>query len=620
MLSTDLPYIPSFPWVYQFRKKSGKILYIWKAKDLKKRVGQYFSPGSVWKQDMVHQADRVEYIETTSEEEALLLEEQLIKKYMPDYNRLLKYNSNYVFIKYTNEPFPQVMIVRKRRDDGATYIWPKHRSKHLYNLMKHLRRMFKYRTMKKTLFSQWAIDMDFHLGLDMGWSVIHKLKGGLSDKRKKIKVNWSESDITRKQKAEKLWIDTTVSYDEWTQIYQEILDTMKAFFEGKTWVVLDHIKTEIEHHSVIGNFERCAKLRDTYQYIQSRDETYQHVVLEQSRSWWLGWISPMNTRSVIILLHFEDGKIIDVIREKKKGEDQETIVAGLKAEFGCTTVKRVETTKRHWSMEQTPTPEGTPSPYQGTHHVTDWLSNYFLHTRGYSRLKHRDQTALRELHQKFLDSYVTSQTFDTESVMNDLLVWLKDRYLLRDLPYHMECIDISHLSGGWVSGGQSCFINWLPYKKWYRNYKIESVEKGKSDDYASLREIIVRRFWLKKRRDDGTASSSLEKKSWFLPNLFILDGWKWQLWVVREMMKSYEGMEELMQTVQFIALWKGAARTRKGKSSGEVEQIWRFDEHGDIVSIPFLYDQIDRILIWVRDESHRFANRYRKIRMSKETK
>lgn len=602
MLSSHLPYLPSSPWVYQFRKKSGKMLYIWKAKNLQKRVGQYFSPWSMRKQDMVHQADHIEYIETTSEEEALLLEEQLIKQYMPDYNRLLKHNSNYVFIKYTNETFPQVMIVRKRRDDGATYIWPKHRSKHLYNLMKHLRRMFKYRTMKKKLFNAWVVDMDFHLGLDAWWSVINKLKGEVremtKDKRKK-KLDTtaaqppisgdSLTDISRHEKAEKLWIDTSVTYEEWVEKYQTILTTMKAFFEWKTSSVLDHIRWEIKKHSEIGNFERCVQLRDTYEYIQSRDETYQHVVLEQSWSWRLWRISPLNTRYVVILLHFEEGKIIDVIREKKKWIEPETLISWLKAEFGFTVVKK----------------------------STSHDENIFLHTRGYTRLKQRDKTALGELHEKFLSSYISSQTFDTESVMNDLLVWVKERYLLKEVPYHMECIDISHLSGWRVSGGQSCFINWLPYKKGYRQYKIASVEKWKSDDYASLKEIIVRRFWLKMKEKEWNVSY---KNKEFVPNLFILDGGKGQLGIVREMKKKYIWMNELLQQVQFVALWKWAARSRKWKSKWEVEQLWFFDENWEIVSLPFLYDQIDRILVSIRDEAHRFANRYRKKRMSKEVK
>jgi len=97
-------------------------LYIGKAKNLKKRVGQYFMPGSMWKQDMLHAASSVEYIETASEQEALLLEEELIKERLPDYNRLLKYNSNYVYIRYSDEEFPKIEIVRKRKKDKAVYI------------------------------------------------------------------------------------------------------------------------------------------------------------------------------------------------------------------------------------------------------------------------------------------------------------------------------------------------------------------------------------------------------------------------------------------------------------------------------------------------------------------
>ncbi|NOZ44138.1 MAG: GIY-YIG nuclease family protein [bacterium] len=105
-----------------FYDKSGNILYIGKAKNLKKRLQQYFNPNSVWKQDMLNQAQKIDYLTVQNETEALELEDNLIKKHKPPFNSLLRENHSYVYIKFSKEEFPQITIVKKRKNDGATYI------------------------------------------------------------------------------------------------------------------------------------------------------------------------------------------------------------------------------------------------------------------------------------------------------------------------------------------------------------------------------------------------------------------------------------------------------------------------------------------------------------------
>jgi len=113
---------PNSSWVYIFKNSKNEILYIGKAKNLKKRILQYFRPRSLWKQDMLNNAFDLEFIETKNELEAFYLEENMIKEHKPFYNRLLKYNSNYVYIKITNEIFPQIWITRKKINDKSIYI------------------------------------------------------------------------------------------------------------------------------------------------------------------------------------------------------------------------------------------------------------------------------------------------------------------------------------------------------------------------------------------------------------------------------------------------------------------------------------------------------------------
>jgi excinuclease ABC subunit C len=122
MQLSSTSHIPTTPGIYIFKDRKGKILYIGKAKNLKNRVQQYFSKGSVWKQEMVAIAETVEFVEVSSESDALTLEENLIKQYLPEYNRLLKHNSNHIYIKFSKEDFPAVTLSRTRFKDRATYI------------------------------------------------------------------------------------------------------------------------------------------------------------------------------------------------------------------------------------------------------------------------------------------------------------------------------------------------------------------------------------------------------------------------------------------------------------------------------------------------------------------
>jgi len=104
-----------------------------------------------------------------------------------------------------------------------------------------------------------------------------------------------------------------------------------------------------------------------------------------------------------------------------------------------------------------------------------------------------EQQALQQMMNNFFDSYLITASFEGENLYNQVLMVLQERYFLKNFPYHMECVDISHFSGDWVSGGLSCFVGGLPEKKGYRKYKIQSVATY-GDDYASLEEVLKRRF------------------------------------------------------------------------------------------------------------------------------
>ncbi|MFA7284493.1 MAG: GIY-YIG nuclease family protein [Candidatus Absconditabacterales bacterium] len=176
MISLEtLNHISEEPGIYIFRDAKKGILYIGKAKNLKKRITQYFAVGSLRKQDMMHKAEDVEFMVCQSESEALVLESNLIKQHQPVYNRLLKGDNSYVYIKITSHPWPEVVLTRWRVNDGATYIGPKNNTMELRKLIQRLRQFLQYRGCKDSVFKQGQLCNDFVFGLCKGRCVYAKL-------------------------------------------------------------------------------------------------------------------------------------------------------------------------------------------------------------------------------------------------------------------------------------------------------------------------------------------------------------------------------------------------------------------------------------------------------------
>lgn len=586
----NISHIPSAPWVYLFKDRKEKILYVGKAKDLAKRVGQYFAPGSVWKQDMLTKAHHIDFIEVRNESEALYLEDNLIKTNNPEYNRLLKGDNSYIYLKITKEEFPQLFLTRMRRNDGATYIGPKNNTGDLRKLMHYLRQIYKYRSMKSTEFKQGKLSSDFYFWLDKGRSTI----GQMARHPDRSVEQWNNipdpspknSALKNIIQAQKNWFHITKTYEEYKREYKDIVKSITSFFEGNTKEVKKKILTDINEAIEKEHFEWCINLRSILQQIDQRTEK-QHVVFSPNHEGNIISITPLENFWIIIIVKIYEGKITDVIRDKKVKEEWSfnQIKASLEVDF-----------KEDFIIQE--------NNHEG---------QSLLYSPSLKILKKSDRKGFDELLQKFIQSYIASTTFDIEeNLTQDLLTSLQSRYYIKKLPYQIECIDISHFSGSAISGGLSCMREWLLYKPWYRHYKIKTLEDSKwnySNDFLSLQEIIVRRFWLK------------TKKVTEYPDLFILDGGQGQLNILRELCQIFPSLQIIMQEqTTFIALGKGKARKESAKTQGETEMIYYFDKDNDIQSIPLIYDPADRLLTKLRDEAHRFANKYRTTRMSKQWK
>lgn len=618
--SIPISHIPTTPWVYIFKDQKDSILYIGKAKNLLKRVQQYFAPWSVWKQDMLNHARSVEYLTVKTESEALFLEENLIKKHLPPYNRLLKSQSSYVYLKITNHAFPQIFLTRRRRDDGALYIWPKNNAQALRKLLQFFRQFLKYRGCRPTQFKQGVLCSDYLFGICAWRCVFEKLKSKKNTQAIQHYLAHKNDDSSQKkrlfddkvQQAMAMGISLTGDYEHYHQQSQQVISQIVSFFQWNVAPISQALHEHMQHAIEQEHFERAARLRDIIYNIDAWTEK-QHVVLDPHLRRAFVLIKKVGQYYVYVVVSFFDGRMVDIVRDREHEDDMSLnqLITAIQTTFASDidffdiSRKKWETYNHTWDDQQ----------------KKAWLlarADQQVQTRGLLGIQQAPagkkrllKKAIKEevlgLMEGFMENFIVAWSFENNSIMSDLLADIQHTYHIKHYPYHIECLDISHLSGGWTSGGLSCFQWGISYKKGYRHYKIRS--KNASDDYIALREVIIRRFALNKKESPDT-----------VPDLFILDGWKGQLGIVTQLIQEELIPADLLEKVQFASLGKGDARHAGSKTYGAQETLFVLDKHYRIQETSLTYDQADQLLVKIRDEAHRFANRYRKKQMSKERK
>ena len=330
MIKEKIAKFPHKPWIYLW-KKWNKVLYVGKAKDLNKRVHQYFRTWIwVWKEDMVSKATDIEYLLTRTEEEALILENNLIKKYSPAYNCLLKWDNSYTYIRITQEDFPKIEFTRYK-DKPWTYIWPKPWKKDTKNILQILRQILRFRTCSTTKFNKWQLCSDFTLWLCAGrcaygykWWIINdkwkrkiKIKENSENKNNQISFDSSEqtyqiSSINNwKSNVSKISKNLQISLSEYKKIVKIIID----FFNWKTNPVKKLIKEKIEQAIEKQNFEYANILKNTYFKLERLTEK-QTIELDEKITGYFVKIKEQNNIYFMIYAKFIDWKLIDLVKLK----------------------------------------------------------------------------------------------------------------------------------------------------------------------------------------------------------------------------------------------------------------------------------------------------------------
>lgn len=544
-LKESLKLLPSLPGCYIYYNSDNEIIYVGKAKILKRRVKSYFNRkhhDSVKVNILVSQIDHLEYIITNTEVEALILESHLIKKHKPRYNILLKDDKKYPYFLITDEDFPRIQIVRKRNinPEKGKYYGPYTNIRAMHSTLDFLKKIFPLRQCKTPKFKNRPC-LYYHIGKCLAPC---------------------QNMVTSKE-------------------YKAIVQQAESFLSGKQTELMKQLMEQIQKYSDTEQFEKAARLRDSYFDLQKTLEK-QKVVYENTK-----------LNEDIISLQHEDGILAIVIMMIREGRliDKKDFTYEVeeedKTEFFETFFKEYYNTLSLEFPDRIVSNEleavGNKALYE------EWLEiisgkkvkiSYGKSVQGKELQSLADKNA-----QVILDNAKLSKMSKIRDDFNQIGSYLKEKLKLNNFPYRMECYDISHIQGTNTVASMVTFINGLSKKSEYRKFKVKSTE-GKPDDFLSMKEVLTRRL------------SRLGEKGWDKPDLIIIDGGKGQLSSVMQI------VEEMGITgIDFVSLAKRQEEVFLPHCS---KSILLPRESSAL----FLIQRI-------RDEAHRFAITYHRNLRSK---
>jgi excinuclease ABC subunit C len=507
--------LPTNPGCYLFKNDKNKIIYVGKAKNIKKRVSSYFSKKDLdpKTENLVKNISSVDFIVTNNEAEAFILENTLIKKHKPKYNIDLKDSKRYPFIMVTKEEFPRLVTVRTNKDEGH-YFGPFISGMERKDLITLINKTFKIRTCSKL---PKKVCLRYHIDLCKGPC---------------------QSFISKED------------YDK---------DVKKAMMvlKGKNNELLKSIKTELKDVSKKQEFEKAIELRNQMYAIQYLMDKQQ---MERIRKY----------DEDIINYIKSDGKIYLMIFNIYKG------TLNNKKEFVFDYIDGFLESFLIQFYSESKLPKEIILPDKVDLSIKDFFEHIKKNKIHINVPKIGEKKNLLELVKKNIEL----------SFFGDIgkLKELKDKLKLNDIPYVIECFDISHLSGSSTVGSMVQFRNAKPDKSNYRRFKIKTYEG--IDDYLGISEVVRRRY------------SRLKDENSEFPNLIIIDGGRGQL------NAALSELNKLNIRIPIISIAK------------------KFEEiYVPGLSIPIRLSKMKTALKFVqeiRDEAHRFAIKYNRLLRKKD--
>ena len=521
-------HLPTTPGVYLWHDKYQRIIYVGKAINLRNRVRSYVQQDvnrSVKVTAMMRRAWDVETIQTKTEMEALILEATLIKEHHPKYNIMLRDDKTYPYVKVTvQEDFPRLFMTRRLERDGAKYFGPFTDVTAVHHVLRILRSYYPLRTCKSMKVERPCLQYHMHYceGPCMNYVTVES--------------------------------------------YRKYIDDIVALFEGKQVQVIQEITSKMEQASEDLEFELAAKYRDDLLSIQKIQEK-QRMVTQRGDMDVLGMAidGPM---ACIQLFFIRSGRLLG--REnyfvQHEGDSPELVMTEfIKQYYGGSTFIPKELLLPMDSVDRELFSEWFTSMKGQQVEVS-------VPQRGYKKdlIKMAEENAQNFLAERRRQ---WQYTIDKSGGAVKKLAEVLD---LPRLPERMECYDISHMQGAETVASMVVFEGGKPAKREYRRFKLKTVQ-GKPDDFASMAEIMERRYG--------------NEKDWPMPDLIIIDGGKGQLNAALPVIRAM-GVTD----VPVISL---AKRIEEVFVEGESESI--ILEH----HTPEL-----QLLQQIRDEAHRFAITY----------
>ncbi|MFL3052323.1 MAG: excinuclease ABC subunit UvrC [Candidatus Neomarinimicrobiota bacterium] len=536
--------IPKDPGVYFFKNNKKDIIYIGKAKNIRNRVRSYFqnnkyqSPKNI---SMIKRINDIEWIVVRNEVEALLTEANLIKKHQPFYNVNLKDDKSFPFIRITNEPYPRVFITREIIKDGSKYFGPYTDVIYLRRTLKAIRRIFPVRSCDYFIDQKVINEKKINLCLDYH---IKKCEGPC------------EGLVSSQQ-------------------YNEMIGNIVSFLHGKTKKSEEYIQNQMKLASEQLRYEDAGIFRDQLNAIQEFMDKQTKINADFDDRDIIGF-SKENDFGIVVIVRIRNGRIAS--REKLS-------LNNLDSDDGA--VIKTVITQFYFDTDYIPPEICVQYAPNSIKELTVWLKDkkgkkvkVFVPQKG----EKAKQVRLAYQNAKLLLGEWILNKKKRKDLIPKMIKQLQDDLQLKAAPRKIECFDISHLGGTNTVASMVSFVDGKAKKSNYRKYNITSVVG--IDDFASIREVVFRRY-KRVKEEDGS-----------FPDLVVVDGGKGQLSMavsaLRELGLDYIPTISLAKKLEEVFVpGQSSAQTIHKQSPGLI------------------------LLRRIRDEAHRFAIDFQRKKRNK---
>lgn len=469
--------MPEKPGSYQYYDENHTIIYVGKAKNLKRRVSSYFHKevDRYKTKVLVSKIHDISYTVVNTEEDALLLENSLIKKYNPKYNVLLKDGKTYPSICVTNEPFPRIFKTRNINKRVGTFYGPYPHIGSMYAVLEIIKKLYKPRTCRFPLTREGIRDGKYKPCLDYH---IHNCGAPCINKQ---------------------------SYEE----YQENMRQAREILKGNTREVSKYLYDMMMKNAEILKFEVAEEYKRKYILLdefEAKSEVVSHTITDVDVFTIVN--DDSNKNAFINYIHVKNGTINQSFtyeyKRKLEESDEELLITAIpeiRERFHSTSKEIIVPFEMEWNLKD---------------------ATFFVPQRGDK--KHLLELSEMNCKQYKFDRLKQAEKLNPEQKQTRLMKELQAKLKLPKLPYQIECFDNSNISGTDAVAGCIVYKGMKPSRKDYRKYNIKTVVGP--DDYASMQEVVRRRY--SRMIEEGTP----------LPDLIITDGGKGQMEVVRAVIED----------------------------------------------------------------------------------